>query len=42
MIVCVLATGWTSTNVTNFPWNIFYISANFVQFVILYPFKPQM
>ncbi len=42
MIVYLLATGWTSVVTTNFPWNIFCISTNFGQSIILCPFKPQM
>jgi len=33
---------WTSATITDFPWNIFCISWNFGQFVILCPFKPKM
>ncbi len=40
MTVCISTIGWTSTIVTNFPWNIFCILVNFGQFVILCPFKP--
>jgi hypothetical protein len=41
MIVYVL-TSWTFVVVIDFPWNIFWISVNFGQFVILCPFKPKM
>ncbi len=42
MTICVLATCWTSTTITDFPWNIFCISTNFGQSIILCPFKPHM
>jgi hypothetical protein len=42
MTICVVVTSWTSTIIIDFPWNIFCILANFGQFVILWPFKPQM
>ncbi len=42
MIVCVSAIGWTFVIITHFPWNIFCISVNFGQSIILCPFKPQM
>jgi hypothetical protein len=38
----VSTTGWTFVIITYLPWNIFCISTNFGQFVILCPFKPQM
>ncbi len=42
MIVCVSTIGWTSVITIDFPWNIFFILANFGQSVILCPLKPQM
>ncbi len=42
MIVYVSTIGWTFVTTVHFPWNIFCISTNFGQFVILCPFKPQM
>jgi hypothetical protein len=42
MTVYVSTIGWTSATIIDFPWNIFYILANFGQSVILCPFKPQM
>jgi len=38
----VSTTGWTFTITIDFPWNIFCISTNFGQSIILYPFKPHM
>jgi hypothetical protein len=42
MTICVSTIGWTFVTATKFPWNIFYISSNFGQSIILCPFKPQM
>ncbi len=38
--VYVSTTGWTSVITIDFPWNIFCISTNFGQSIILCPFKP--
>jgi hypothetical protein len=40
--IWVSTIGCTFITIIDFPGNIFYISANFGQFVILCPFKPQM
>ncbi len=40
MIVCVFVTCWTFAIVIDFPWNIFCISTNFGQSIILCAFKP--
>ncbi len=42
MIVCISTINWTYATITTFPWNIFCISANFGQSVILCPFKPHI
>ncbi len=42
VIICISTTGWTFAISTNFPWNIFCISINFKQFVILCQFKPHI
>ncbi len=41
MTVCVSTISWTFATIIDFPWNIFCISANFGQYVILWPFKPR-
>jgi hypothetical protein len=42
VIVYVSIIGWIYTIIITFPWNIFCISTNFGQSVILCPFKPYM
>jgi len=42
MTIHVSATCWTFATMIDFPWNIFCISTNFGQSIILCPFKPQV